>query len=41
MTSNGILIFMILPYIIIFGACMLILRQMQAGGAKAFSFGKS
>jgi cell division protease FtsH len=32
---------MILPYIIIFGAWMLILRQMQAGGAKAFSFGKS
>ncbi len=40
-TSFGGLIFMILPYIIIFGAWMLILRQMQAGGAKAFSFGKS
>jgi cell division protease FtsH len=40
-TSFGSLIFMILPYIIIFGAWMLILRQMQAGGAKAFSFGKS
>jgi cell division protease FtsH len=40
-TSFGGLLFMILPYIIIFGAWMLILRQMQAGGAKAFSFGKS
>jgi len=40
-TSFGSLIFMILPYIIIFGAWMLILRQMQSGGAKAFSFGKS
>jgi cell division protease FtsH len=40
-TSFGSLIFMILPYVIIFGAWMLILRQMQAGGAKAFSFGKS
>jgi cell division protease FtsH len=40
-TSFGSLLFMILPYIIIFGAWMLILRQMQAGGAKAFSFGKS
>src|SRR5215216_3068563 len=30
-----------LPYIIIFGIWILILRQMQAGGAKAFSFGKS
>ncbi|MEO7503092.1 MAG: ATP-dependent zinc metalloprotease FtsH, partial [Gemmatimonadaceae bacterium] len=40
-TSFGSVIFMILPYIIIFGAWMLILRQMQSGGAKAFSFGKS
>ena len=40
-TSFGSIIFMILPYVIIFGAWMLILRQMQAGGAKAFSFGKS
>jgi cell division protease FtsH len=40
-TSFGSLVFMILPYVIIFGAWMLILRQMQAGGAKAFSFGKS
>jgi cell division protease FtsH len=39
-TSFGSLVFMILPYVIIFGAWMLILRQMQAGGAKAFSFGK-
>jgi cell division protease FtsH len=40
-TSFGSVLFMILPYVIIFGAWMLILRQMQAGGAKAFSFGKS
>src|SRR5512141_3225909 len=39
-TSFGSIVFMILPYVIIFGAWMLILRQMQAGGAKAFSFGK-
>lgn len=36
----GILV-MLLPYIIIFGIWIFLLRQMQAGGAKAFSFGKS
>jgi cell division protease FtsH len=40
MSFGGIFI-MFLPYIIIFGIWILILRQMQAGGAKAFSFGKS
>jgi len=37
----GSMILVFLPYIIIFGIWILILRQMQAGGAKAFSFGKS
>jgi cell division protease FtsH len=37
----GNIVLMFLPYIIIFGIWILILRQMQAGGAKAFSFGKS
>jgi len=40
-TSIGSILIMFLPYIIIFGIWILILRQMQAGGAKAFSFGKS
>ncbi|MEO5902454.1 MAG: ATP-dependent zinc metalloprotease FtsH, partial [Gemmatimonadaceae bacterium] len=40
-TSLGSIVIMFLPYIIIFGIWILILRQMQAGGAKAFSFGKS
>ena len=39
--SVGSFLLMFLPYIIIFGIWILILRQMQAGGAKAFSFGKS
>ncbi|HEX6574532.1 MAG TPA: ATP-dependent zinc metalloprotease FtsH [Gemmatimonadaceae bacterium] len=39
--SIGSFFLMLLPYIIIFGIWILILRQMQAGGAKAFSFGKS
>ncbi|MBA3340836.1 MAG: ATP-dependent metallopeptidase FtsH/Yme1/Tma family protein [Gemmatimonadaceae bacterium] len=39
--SFGSILIMFLPYIIIFGIWILILRQMQAGGAKAFSFGKS
>jgi cell division protease FtsH len=39
--SLGSIAIMFLPYIIIFGIWILILRQMQAGGAKAFSFGKS
>src|SRR5688572_24560279 len=39
--SFGSILLIFLPYIIIFGIWILILRQMQAGGAKAFSFGKS
>src|SRR5215203_4024797 len=39
--SIGSFLLMFLPYIIIFGIWIIILRQMQAGGAKAFSFGKS
>ncbi|MDO8502214.1 MAG: ATP-dependent zinc metalloprotease FtsH [Gemmatimonadaceae bacterium] len=39
--SFGSMLLVFLPYIIIFGIWILILRQMQAGGAKAFSFGKS
>ena len=39
--SFGNILLMFLPYIIIFGIWILILRQMQASGAKAFSFGKS
>ncbi len=31
----------LLPYLLFFGIFIFILRQMQAGGAKAFSFGKS
>jgi cell division protease FtsH len=34
-------LFQALPYLLILGFWILILRQMQAGGAKAFSFGKS
>jgi cell division protease FtsH len=31
----------ILPYLLLFGFWLFLFRQMQAGGAKAFSFGKS
>jgi cell division protease FtsH len=40
-TSLGSIAIMFLPYLIILGIWVLIMRQMQAGGAKAFSFGKS
>ncbi|MGI8844513.1 MAG: ATP-dependent zinc metalloprotease FtsH [Gemmatimonadaceae bacterium] len=33
--------FQYLPFILLFGLWLFFLRQMQAGGAKAFSFGKS
>ncbi len=39
--SIGTLLINLLPYILLIGLWVLILRQMQAGGAKAFSFGKS
>jgi cell division protease FtsH len=39
--SIGALLINLLPYILLIGLWVLILRQMQAGGAKAFSFGKS
>jgi cell division protease FtsH len=32
---------LLLPYLLVFGIFIFIFRQMQAGGAKAFSFGKS
>jgi cell division protease FtsH len=37
----GTLILQMLPWIIIFGIWIFLFRQMQAGGNKAFSFGKS
>jgi len=39
--SFGGYLVMWLPYILIFGFWLFLFRQMQAGGAKAFSFGKS
>jgi cell division protease FtsH len=39
--SIGALLINILPWIIIFGIWIFLFRQMQAGGNKAFSFGKS
>jgi cell division protease FtsH len=39
--SISLILFQILPYLMIFGATFLIFRSLQAGGAKAFSFGKS
>jgi cell division protease FtsH len=39
--SLGGYLFIWLPYILIFGFWLFLFRQMQAGGAKAFSFGKS
>jgi cell division protease FtsH len=39
--SIGALLINLLPYILLIGLWILIFRQMQAGGAKAFSFGKS
>jgi cell division protease FtsH len=40
-TSVGSVLINILPYVILFGFWIFLFRQMQAGGAKAFSFGKS
>ena len=37
----GSVIISILPYVLVFGIWLFLLRQMQAGGNKAFSFGKS
>ena len=41
--SNGIGVYVLnfLPYLFIIGLWIFLFRQMQAGGAKAFSFGKS
>ncbi|HET8770196.1 MAG TPA: ATP-dependent zinc metalloprotease FtsH [Gemmatimonadaceae bacterium] len=39
--SIGAILISILPWIIIFGIWIFLFRQMQAGGNKAFSFGKS
>jgi cell division protease FtsH len=39
--SVGAILINILPWIIIFGIWIFLFRQMQAGGNKAFSFGKS
>ena len=39
--SIGSVLISILPWIIIFGIWIFLFRQMQAGGNKAFSFGKS
>ncbi len=39
--SFGALLVNLLPWIVIFGFWIFFLRQMQAGGNKAFSFGKS
>ncbi|HEX6629748.1 MAG TPA: ATP-dependent metallopeptidase FtsH/Yme1/Tma family protein, partial [Gemmatimonadaceae bacterium] len=40
-TSIGGLIIMFLPYVLLIVIWLFVFRQMQAGGAKAFSFGKS
>jgi cell division protease FtsH len=40
-TSFAGLLLAILPYVIFIGLFIFLLRQIQAGGAKAFSFGKS
>ena len=39
--SFGSVLVNILPYVLLFGFWLFLFRQMQAGGAKAFSFGKS
>ena len=39
--SMGAILLQMLPWIIIIGIWVFLLRQMQAGGNKAFSFGKS
>ena len=40
-TSLGGLLIMFLPYLLLIGFWLFFFKQMQAGGAKAFSFGKS
>ncbi len=40
-TSIASVLINILPYLLLFGFWLFLFRQMQAGGAKAFSFGKS
>jgi cell division protease FtsH len=40
-TSIGGVLLTILPYLLLFGFWLFLFRQMQQGGAKAFSFGKS
>jgi cell division protease FtsH len=40
-TPFGTIFLQFLPFLLIFAIWILIFRQMQAGGAKAFSFGKS
>ena len=40
-TSIASVLLNILPYVLLFGFWLFLFRQMQAGGAKAFSFGKS
>jgi cell division protease FtsH len=39
--SFTVILFNLFPYVLIIGATFLIFRSLQAGGAKAFSFGKS
>jgi cell division protease FtsH len=39
--SIGALLLTVLPWVVMIGIWIFIIRQMQAGGAKAFSFGKS
>src|SRR2546422_116204 len=39
--SCGVFLFSFLPYLLIFGLLIFMLRQMQQGGNRAFAFGKS
>src|SRR5204862_314474 len=39
--SFGVFLFSFLPYLLIFGLLIFMLRQMQQGGNRAFAFGKS
>ena len=39
--SVGVFLFSFLPYLLIFGLLIFMLRQMQQGGNRAFAFGKS
>src|SRR5207245_8198773 len=39
--SFGVFLFGFLPYLLIFGLLIFMLRQMQQGGTRAFAFGKS